>query len=710
MIAFLTEWIDAIWVVLVESGPYLLAGFLIAGLIKVFVPASAIYRHLGRDDFRSVTIASLAGIPIPLCSCSVIPTAISLKKSGASKGATTSFLIATPETGVDSIGVTWALMDPIMTVVRPVAALLDALLSGAVVNWIVRRGLDDHPDGALPLPDAGDGDQAHGHDHGHAHDHDHDHGHGHGHDHDDETGEGPWYRRALRYAFGTLLDDLTPWFVLGFLVSGLIMVLVPDDFFGGVLPGGWLTMVAMLFVGVPMYICATASTPVAAALIAKGLDPGAALVLMIAGPATNVATMGVVSRFLGRRILVAYLATTALAALSVGAVVNWIYARLEIDPRTIVDLERPEGHGTVALVSGVVLTLLLLGSARRLRLDRVLGRWLRRVGAPLGIDPTGRPAKVLGALVLLLLYASTAVSAVGPGEVGFRERFGEVLEVRDRPGPVVHLPYPFETVEVVRRDAVRGLDFGFLREESDELVSPRTPRRLAEESEVLTGDENILSVTYTVHYRVRDARRYLYGLSDPEALVGDLTQAGVRRALGRRRADDVLVASRPEIEAEVRANVQAEADALAMGVEVLDVQLLDLHAPRAVHEAFRDIASALEEAEAELKRGEMYEKNRLAKARGDAYRIVQEAEAERIRLLEDARARVAAFEAIQAADAEDPATNRLRLQYEALLRAYLRPRLVLELSEVVEAVLLPRSPVESPADIFTPRPDERARR
>lgn len=139
---FLTDLTLAIWGILAESGPWLLLGFSVAGVLKVWIPQEKVFRHLGGDDFPSVFKASLFGAPLPLCSCSVIPTAAGLRESGASKGATTSFLIATPETGVDSIGITWALFDPLMTVLRPFAAVVTAILSGSMVNGLVRAGRD----------------------------------------------------------------------------------------------------------------------------------------------------------------------------------------------------------------------------------------------------------------------------------------------------------------------------------------------------------------------------------------------------------------------------------------------------------------------------------------------------------------------------------------------------------------------------------------
>lgn len=353
------RWLEEVWQVLVLSGPYLLLGFTIAGLLKVLVPQRWILRHLGGDDLAAVTKASLVGAPIPLCSCSVIPTAISLKEGGASKGATTSFLISTPETGVDSIGITWALMDPLMTLARPVAAVSTALASGVAVNVLVGRGLDGgapaetqpggeteaasccHETAPAPPPE----DRAREQDHAG----------------DDQLvpREGSVVRRALGYAFGPLMADLTPWFIVGFALSALIAIAVPEDFFGSALPNGWPAMLVMLVAGVPTYICATASTPVAAALVAKGLDPGAALVLLLAGPATNVATIGVVSRFLGRRVLVVYLASIAVLSLACGWTVSALYPLLGLDPTTAAQGAGQHVPGALSQVAGGALLLLL---------------------------------------------------------------------------------------------------------------------------------------------------------------------------------------------------------------------------------------------------------------------------------------------------------------------------------------------------------------
>ena len=330
---FLGEWLSALWMVLAESGPFLLVGFVIAGILAIVIPAQWIARRLGGDDVKSVGIAAIIGVPVPLCSCSVIPTATQLRRSGASKGATTSFLISTPETGVDSIGATWALMDPLMTVVRPVAAFMTAFAAGIAVNLFGKgsTGPLDNPltttDGEAPSSEApsseatsaeapaADADADAAADGGCcAHEPEGSTEDGHDHDHS-APAEGNLIQRAFRYAFGTLLDDLTPWFLIGFAISGLIVVAIPDGFFNGGGLSGWTGMLTMLIAGVPLYVCATASTPIAAAMMAKGLEPGAAIVFLLAGPATNVATMLVVKNLLGKRTLVLYLTTIAIMPL-----------------------------------------------------------------------------------------------------------------------------------------------------------------------------------------------------------------------------------------------------------------------------------------------------------------------------------------------------------------------------------------------------------
>ena len=708
MISFLGEWAAAIWLVLCMSGPYLLLGFAIAGLIKAVVPESWIFKHIGKDNFRSVFVASCCGVPIPLCSCSVIPTAISLKRSGASKGATTSFLISTPETGVDSIGVTYALMDPLMTIVRPLAALLTALGAGQLVNVLVRRGLDDDPvDSSLGLegsggdecceePGSGEG-EGHGHEEGHGHGHGHGHeegdGHGHGHEHDHEhehESRGGVLRRAWSYAFGTLLDDLTPWFILGFLVSGLIAVLVPDDFFGGTLTPGWMTMGLMLVIGVPMYICATASTPVAAALVAKGLDPGAALVLLLAGPATNIATVLVVKQFLGKRVLGVYLASIAFFSLLFGWTVNQLYTILKLDTADIARGADPEALGWVTITGGVILSILLLISAVRQDMMTGVGARLRRWCAPLGFDPTSRLAKTAGVLLVLAIYGQTAYTVIGPGQTGFHVRFGEVIDTYDSEGVRLHAPYPIDRVEVISTGRVRSANLlDVWQAELDGGPFTRATQEAAlAAAEVITGDEYLLQIEYAVNYRVGDAFRYRFGVSDPQDLLLSFTESALRETMARHTSEEVLVGHWTAIETEFTTVLQEELERLDAGITVVGALLMSVHAPDEVHESFRDVASAQEDKERRIRRAERYQTERLAEARGSSYRIVEEAKSAKATAIADATGEVAGFahiaEAYQGVTGE---LNRLRRRLEAAELSLDGPRLVLVLDDDVEVVL-----------------------
>jgi uncharacterized membrane protein YraQ (UPF0718 family)/regulator of protease activity HflC (stomatin/prohibitin superfamily) len=700
---FALAWLGSIWVILVESGPYLLAGFLIAGMLKVAIPERWIYANLGQDNTRSVFLASLFGVPIPLCSCSVIPTAMSLKRSGASKGATTSFLISTPETGVDSIGVTYALMDPIMTVVRPLSALLTAFVSGTLVNRIVKRGWDDQPDEEAQqrLVDS-DAAHDHAHDHGHAHAHSNDGAH----DGSDSTETSccadpeviekstgkEKAKEAWHYAFVTLMADLTPWFILGFIVSGFITLIVPDDFFGTVLPNGWMSMVAMLFIGVPLYICATASTPVAAALIAKGLDPGSALILLLAGPATNLATIAVVRSFLGRRVLYAYLGSIAVCSLGLGFGVNALYNMLGTSPTTAVGPMSAAQTSLFAQATGVILLALLAWHAHRLGLVSSWGGKLRRLFLPIGVDLGAKPIKVLMLLFVLGLYLGTAVSPLQPGETGFVVRFGKVVATVEEPGAIWHAPAPISRLVTVSNATLRATSI----EGPGESLSLAAITKLAQadaragqeararrasleaSTEVLTRDETLLRFEVSIHYRVRDAHAWLFGAESPQDLVLAYSESALRASGLARMADELLIGDRSIVQNEARATMQAGLDELGVGIEVVQVNLDEVHASAdpSVHYAYRDVASALEDQLRYIKQAEGYRVGRESAARAQATTLEQEAIAEAGALLQQARADSAAFAALRDALKENLPAHQLRLRLDAMVRVLQQNRVI----------------------------------
>ncbi|SFL72035.1 hypothetical protein SAMN05421830_105148 [Desulfomicrobium norvegicum] len=371
----MNEFLWACWDILVDSSLWMLFGFFMAGLLRAFVPSDLVARHLGRNQSGNIFKAALFGVPLPLCSCGVIPAAAGLRRQGAGKGATASFLISTPETGVDSMAVSWALLDPLMTVLRPASAFLTAMVTGVLIDAadkepVKEPGKDAESGtgkGALqdlrPTPDLAPLGAASACASGCC-----------------SCGGDPAaqsrFRRFLdgqRFAFDDLLADIAPWFTLGILLAGVITVYLPDDL-GRMLPGGGLTaMLAMLAVALPMYVCATASTPIAAALALKGFSPGALLVFLLAGPATNAATMVMVGRMLGKKSAIIYvgsiIAVTLVCAVAADALYLWLGYEVHA---WLGDLGSEEG-GLLSVVAALVM-LAILGRALALMAMQKFGR------------------------------------------------------------------------------------------------------------------------------------------------------------------------------------------------------------------------------------------------------------------------------------------------------------------------------------------------
>lgn len=297
------------WQFLLMSSPYILLGLVVSGIIRSFLSPETIVKYLGNNSLKSVLYAALFGVPLPLCSCGVVPTAIALRKQGASRGAVLAFLISTPESGVDSIAMTYALIDPLMMVARPVAALFSGIIAGVLdIFWGTRDA--SHTDVAPHCEKCLDNPMEH------------------------HLPHSLFMRlkEGFRFSFVTLLNDISGWFLLGVLLAGIIGVFVPQSLIENYLGGGLTAMLLILAVSIPLYICAAGSTPIAAALMLKGMSPGAALVLLMAGPATNAASLAVLSRFLGVRSTVIYLGTIAVMSLSFGLLLDVIYTGFHITP------------------------------------------------------------------------------------------------------------------------------------------------------------------------------------------------------------------------------------------------------------------------------------------------------------------------------------------------------------------------------------------
>jgi uncharacterized membrane protein YraQ (UPF0718 family) len=338
MMEFFRQLVVETWHIFTDAAPYVIFGFLAAGLIKAVIPEDAVARHLGGRSTLAVVKASLFGIPLPLCSCGVIPAAIGLRKQGAGRGASAAFLVSTPESGVDSIAITWALLDPVMTIVRPIAAFITGTLTGILINLLP----EEETELETESKDCGCHETCC----------------------DSEMpAKAPLIKRmmaGLHYAFGELLKDIGGWLLLGVLVAGLVATLIPDGFFEMLFEYQAASLFLMLLVGIPLYMCASASTPIAAALVLKGLSPGAALVFLLAGPATNAATLTVVARFWGRRATVVYLSVIASCSLLIGWLVNEFYAWAELDiSRWVTPAEGHAASGWHTLAAVILLALIL---------------------------------------------------------------------------------------------------------------------------------------------------------------------------------------------------------------------------------------------------------------------------------------------------------------------------------------------------------------
>ncbi|MCG9698250.1 SO_0444 family Cu/Zn efflux transporter [Shewanella sp. Isolate11] len=423
-----------------DSAPWLLLGLILAGLLKMFVPMTWMHKQLGGHGIKTTVKAALLGAPLPLCSCGVIPAAVGLRRSGASKAATTSFLVSTPETGIDSVSVSYVLLGPFMAVVRPIAAVTSAIVAGLLVgrddddgqpaaDKVVGNGVDakvtsktsccssekakpetkscctsekteavtssccssesnklEHhkvdtaaksdccskdkvePVSSCCSSKAGSNTETKA-DNGEsccestkdvAH---------------ELKGTSVLSRigKGLQYAATDLVRDTTIWLLIGLFFAALVQTYVPGDFLAK-WGDGILAMLVMVLISVPMYICATASTPIAAGLLLAGVSPGAVLVFMLAGPATNIATLGVVTKELGKRALLGYLGGVLGVALISGVIVNYLVDTFGFVVMPQVGEQHSLLPAPIVYTSGVILAILML----KVLLAKLPKNWWRR--------------------------------------------------------------------------------------------------------------------------------------------------------------------------------------------------------------------------------------------------------------------------------------------------------------------------------------------
>ena len=350
-------------------------GLLIAGILNVYLPANFLNTHLGKEGFWTTVKAALIGAPMPLCSCGVIPAAIGLRRAGASKSATTAFLVSTPETGVDSVSVSYVLLGPFMAIIRPIAAICSAIVAGVLVGRDTdKQHLELEPEvksscctakaaasetkasccapkqvdpeikssccaskPAAPTAETSCCDTS------------------------SVAAPSQWQkmRQALSFSCNKLLSDTMVWLMIGLFFAALVQTYVPESFLTQ-WGSGILAMLVVILISIPMYICATASTPIAAGLLLSGVSPGAVLVFMLAGPATNIATLGVVANELGKRAVAAYLTGVIGVALCFGFLTDYLVTEFGFVVTPLLGEEHEVLPHWLSFICGVILIILML--------------------------------------------------------------------------------------------------------------------------------------------------------------------------------------------------------------------------------------------------------------------------------------------------------------------------------------------------------------
>lgn len=670
---FLTSALAATWSALREGAPFLLVGFAVAGLLHEFLDTRRIVRAMGTSSLRSVFAATLLGTPLPLCSCGVLPAAVSLKRKGASREATLAFLITTPETGIDTIALTYGLFGLVFAVLRPVLAVITGLVAGGLSLMPRRDSVappEDEPEakGEAPAPAArSEGDEP------------------------KRVELVKRFERAMRFGLLDLMADLAFWLALGFAATGLVTAALPDGFFERFLGNEALSILVMALVGAGTYVCASASTPVAAAMMAKGLNPGAALVFLLTGPATNPATIGIVARFFGRRFLKVYLSAVFGVAILGGLAVNAAVRAGVFAPRLALGSAPPTTETYLKSMAAVVF-ICFLGVAGVLRGGFRKGaaefrdqlRAAGRAGRRLPWRPILRIARVALPGPAVLLWLSTAILVVRPGERGLVRTFGKVTASDLEPGLHLALPRPFARAETVAVDPIRTVELGF---RADPLQAERgapsppgsypdvTPSftterypRIPWESQFVTGDENVIDVTAVVQYRVADPARFRFGIDRSEPIVRATSRAFLVEEIGRVPVDEIYASARGRVEEATLQRLRETLRRDASGIEPLCVRLLYVHAPDDVHQAFRDVASSVEDRSTSRNKALTDAVGSVAQARGEAERSRLEAEGIRDSVVMKARGSAAAFVPFASEYATAPAATRLRLYLETVER------------------------------------------
>jgi uncharacterized membrane protein YraQ (UPF0718 family)/copper chaperone CopZ len=336
-VAIVSGYLEALWQILLELSPPLLGGLILAGLIHMLLPPGFIHKTLSRRGLPSVFKSVMVGVPMPLCSCGVVPTALGLRKEGASNGATTAFLISTPQTGVDSVLVSANFLGWPFAIFKVVTAFVTGILGGLLAEYADKPSsiAENHDGSYTPVPRT--------------------------------------FKEFWHYTVVDLYGAIEKWIIIGVLLAALITALTPDNYFADMaLTRGFTGMLLMLAISIPLYVCATGSVPIAASLVLAGMPLGTALVFLMAGPATNVATIGAIYRTLGLRLLGVYLATVIIMSIAFALLFESLFSQ-----QLIVAIHH-HGDNLLGMISLAILILVTAwlyydrSQQRKLKLEKFL--------------------------------------------------------------------------------------------------------------------------------------------------------------------------------------------------------------------------------------------------------------------------------------------------------------------------------------------------
>ncbi|MCG8456700.1 MAG: permease, partial [Holophagales bacterium] len=458
-----------------------------------------------------------------------------------------------------------------------------------------------------------------------------------------------------------LLDDLAFWLVIGVGLAGLLTVLLPDNLDELGLGTGLFPMIVLLVVGVPLYMCASASTPIAAALLLKGFSPGAALVFLLAGPATNAATVLLLAATFGRRFVQIYVISVAAGALACGLLLDLVLGDVDVAEGLRPSVEEAPGGLTVflALLLAALLVRSLMRGAWASGVDE-LRRAFGRIGAhlPGGVRPGLRPMAAVGLVLLLVAYLLGGLRVVPTGSRGYGFLFGALVRTELEPGLHYLPPAPFGRWEVRQVSYPRKSDVGFrtdlvLVDRRRELVG-RAPRDdwhspvaamnpIPAQASYLTGDGSLVEVSFSVHYTLTDGQAFFYGIDHGRDFVNLYAEAVARELIAGLALDELLTERRLEIEGRILDGLQGALSEQGLGIEVLAVRIVDLHPPGAAVFSFRDVSSAKEDRETAIHHARAEQARTLPLSRGAAAERIAEAEAQSWRRQQEAQGESRSF-------------------------------------------------------------------